>query len=45
VSVCEIHTGPYAHAFHAKGAIPRAHPSWRSSPRSARRAMPCAAPA
>jgi pyridoxine 5-phosphate synthase len=26
VSVCEIHTGPYAHAFHAKGRDPRSAP-------------------
>ena len=25
-SVCEIHTGPYAHAFHAKGRDPRSAP-------------------
>src|SRR4030095_9428793 len=26
VSVCEIHTGPYAHAFHAKGRDPESAP-------------------
>jgi pyridoxine 5-phosphate synthase len=25
-SVCEVHTGPYAHAFHAKGRDPRSAP-------------------
>ena len=35
--VCEIHTGPYAHAFHARGATPRHR---RCSPRSTW----CAAP-
>ena len=29
-SVCEIHTGPYAHAFHSRGATPRARPWSRS---------------
>jgi pyridoxine 5-phosphate synthase len=38
--VCEIHTGPYAHAFHEKGRAPRrlsCSPSWTRSARPARR--------
>ena len=40
-SVCEVHTGPYAHAFHAKGRDPESAGGGRaSSPKSARRARP-----
>ena len=33
-SVCEIHTGPYAHAFHAKGRDPQIAEVVRSSAKS-----------
>jgi pyridoxine 5-phosphate synthase len=35
-SVCEIHTGPYAHAFFNQGATTRARPCWPSWKRCAR---------
>ena len=42
-TVCEVHTGPYAHAFHDEGARsrerPRSSPSWRRSARPARRSV------
>ena len=36
--VCEVHTGPYAHAFHARGRDPESAPSSPSSTRSGARA-------
>src|SRR5438874_6891805 len=42
--VCEIHTGPYAHAFHAKGAIAGAPRVVPNRTRSAMRVPGCGRP-